>query len=893
MNAAEYAVAYRKRGWYPIPIPTRSKIPPLPGWPLLRLDIPEIPKYFNGAMNIGILTGSVSKNIVDIDLDSQSAIRLAPRFLPSTIMFGRQSKPLSHWVYTAYGARTEVFATPHKLWGQKERDGKLVESATLLELRADGKQTVFPQGVHESGEAIEWVTDFDQPPLDLRAETLRSSVARLASACLLVFFGWSDEDAITFTSHPNPTAISTLAPEVQALVSRWLGPAAAPRDAARRSTSSAPSPENSFEIAVTRWNADHPLHFEKRNTNPCPVCNDSRSFGQLRDNPDRWSCFSTDHPDDVGIRSPNQDCYLGDALDLEAFKRSKTRTQVLREDGYLQPHLKVVHAQMPQPSTPPPPAESSTETSDASPPPPDDHAGTPPPDDTDDNRPNILLSPEAHEVVDQTISALLSSTEIFQRGSHLVRITAAVRSPMHTKIFGPTPSIEPLSNATVNELITKYAKVFKWDGRAKDYVRTLPPPWLINGILERGNWRGIRPLEGIVEVPTMRLDGTVLDVPGYDAQTGLIYQPAIAFGLVKPNPTREDAQRAIQELLDLVCDFPFAAPTALYKAAWLSAVLTPFVRTSIPTAPMFLVDSNIRGSGKSKLCDIVSTVSTGRPMPRTVNPPHDEEFKKLVTSLAIAGSSLVMIDNITGSLGSQALDAVITAPTWKDRILGKSEMTKEIPLSTIWFATGNNVELKGDLCRRTIHIRLRTNDENPETRQNFKYRNLIEHVQNHRNHFVACALTILRAYVSAGSPTQDMRAIDFREWSSVVRGALIWAGLADPGETQVELAQGDSDRNGLALILEALDRFPETATGVSTATILRFATIGGEESDLLREAIGELCPTRDGKLPGAVSLGKRLGALRGRVIQGRCIEKADMSDRWLWTINHLKTSKPA
>ncbi len=122
MNAADYAIAYRRRGWFPIPIPTRSKVPPLPGWPRLRLTIDEIPEYFKGSMNVGILTGAVSKNVVDIDLDSQSAIRLAPRFLASTIMFGRQTKPLSHWIYTAYGARTEIFSTPGKLWGKKELD---------------------------------------------------------------------------------------------------------------------------------------------------------------------------------------------------------------------------------------------------------------------------------------------------------------------------------------------------------------------------------------------------------------------------------------------------------------------------------------------------------------------------------------------------------------------------------------------------------------------------------------------------------------------------------------------------------------------------------------------------------------------------------------------------
>jgi hypothetical protein len=534
---------------------------------------------------------------------------------------------------------------------------------------------------------------------------------------------------------------------------------------------------------------------------------------------------------------------------------------------------------------PPFPDADSIDTPPSDAPPPDNKGGDPPPSNPEDERPSILLTPEVHEVIDQAVSALVAAPDVFQRGNSLVRITVAARSPMHTQIFGPTPSIEPLTQSNLTEIVTKHAKVFRYDARKKDYAHTLPPSWLISGVADRGHWRGVRPLEGIVEVPTMRIDGTVLDQPGYDEQTGLMYQPSVAFGTIKDKPNLQDAKQSLAALLDIVCDFPFAAPSNLYKSAWLSSLLTPFVRSSIPIAPMFLVDSNIRGSGKSLLCDIVSIIATGRPMPRTVNPPHDEEFKKLVTSLAIAGSTLVLIDNITGSLGSQALDAVLTAATWKDRILGKSEMTREIPLMTVWFGTGNNVELKGDLCRRTIHIRLRTNDENPETRQNFKYRSLLEHVQRHRNVYVAHALTVLRAYVAEGAVAQEMRSIDFRQWSAIVRGALIWAGLPDPGETQAELSEADSDRVGLALFLEAYEGFPEHITGVSAATILRFATLGGDASDLLREAIGELCPMRDGKLPSAVSLGKRLRSLRGRVVEGRCIDKPrETSTGIMWAI---------
>jgi putative DNA primase/helicase len=54
-----------------------------------------------------------------------------------------------------------------------------------------------------------------------------------------------------------------------------------------------------------------------------------------------------------------------------------------------------------------------------------------------------------------------------------------------------------------------------------------------------------------------------------------------------------------------------------------------------------------------------------------------------------------------------------------------------------------------------------------------------------RAQLVAAGLTVLRGYSAAGRP--DMRLPpwgSFEGWSKLVRGALVWAGEADPGETR-------------------------------------------------------------------------------------------------------------
>jgi hypothetical protein len=95
-------------------------------------------------------------------------------------------------------------------------------------------------------------------------------------------------------------------------------------------------------------------------------------------------------------------------------------------------------------------------------------------------------------------------------------------------------------------------------------------------------------LEGVIEVPILRADGTVLEVPGYDRKTGILYVPEITYPAVPNHPTREDARAVAKVLLDVVVDFPFKGDD--HKAAWLAALLTPFVQSirSGP-APLFLI----------------------------------------------------------------------------------------------------------------------------------------------------------------------------------------------------------------------------------------------------------------------------------------------------------------
>jgi hypothetical protein len=152
-GALNTALEYIRRGWAPIPIPFREKRPVLREWPSLRISAEDAPRYFDGKpQNIGILLGTASDGLTDVDLDCAEARALAGLFLPDTeCVFGRKGAPRAHYLYVTDLAETT---------GETVINFDDVTGERLLELRiggAKGAQTIMPGSVHkETGEAIEW-----------------------------------------------------------------------------------------------------------------------------------------------------------------------------------------------------------------------------------------------------------------------------------------------------------------------------------------------------------------------------------------------------------------------------------------------------------------------------------------------------------------------------------------------------------------------------------------------------------------------------------------------------------------------------------------------------------------------------------------------------------------
>lgn len=521
----------------------------------------------------------------------------------------------------------------------------------------------------------------------------------------------------------------------------------------------------------------------------------------------------------------------------------------------------------------------------------------------DDDCPEVLITFDEAAVAEQIVKALgrlgretpwlqaddVDRCRVYQRGGVLVHVVCdAEARAAGVTLPEAVPQIRAVPKAICRERITQAVQLVEEIPKGDDLVQKpkRPPEWLVQAVHQRGDYgNAVRMLAGITRTPTLRADGTVIQTPGYDDQTGLLYLPDREFPAVPEKPTQADAARATAELLEVLADFPFGSESD--RSIWLALVLTLLARPAIDgPCPLFVFDANTRGAGKSMLADVVGIIAQGNAMARKTWPRSDDEVRKTITAIALEGWPSVLIDNVATMLGGPSLDAALTAVTWQDRVLQESRSTGPLPLTTVWIATGNNVELSGDTARRTLLARLESMDEHPEERTGFRHSDLKAWVREHRARLAVAGLTVLRAFVAAEKPDAGLTPWgSFEEWSTLIRGAITFAGQADPCQTRDTVRDADRSAELLRLIHAGIEEADVSGDGLTAAEMASMLSHnvgpdGVDGSPILRTAITELC----GSKIESRRIGYALRKYRGRVCAGKRLECRDGHGgvkRWL------------
>lgn len=261
-------------------------------------------------------------------------------------------------------------------------------------------------------------------------------------------------------------------------------------------------------------------------------------------------------------------------------------------------------------------------------------------------------------------------------------------------------------------------------------------------------------LARIIRAPILAPSGRIVS-KGYDDETRTFYAPhGFDHPPVSENPSKEEVAAAVALFLEeLLGDFPFADQAD--RANVLAMFLLPFVREVIgdePT-PLHLIEKPSPGSGGSMLVETLGMVASGSAPAFMTEGRDEDEWRKRLTSTLLAGEEVIVIDNLRRRLDSAALSSVLTARIWTDRILGKSE-NANLPVRSLWVATGNNPAVSSEIARRCVPIRIDPKMDRPADRpaDGFRHPRLLEWTRNNRGQLVQAALTLARAWIAADRP---------------------------------------------------------------------------------------------------------------------------------------------
>ncbi|HUU96944.1 MAG TPA: hypothetical protein VM487_14490, partial [Phycisphaerae bacterium] len=486
----------------------------------------------------------------------------------------------------------------------------------------------------------------------------------------------------------------------------------------------------------------------------------------------------------------------------------------------------------------------------------------------------VVSNRQLREKTQDAVKALEAQNnppQIFRRGGGLARIVTDEQG---------RPKAQMMGDAEVRSHLSRAASFVTVRNARGGPVSTSvdPPKGVVEDVLAQSAW-AFPPLDGIVQVPVVRADGSILDTPGFDEQTHLYYFAGkLDVPPIPDNPSAADLQQARALIEEIHGDFPYEDQFS--RANAIAAMITPVIRQMVDgCVPLGAVDSTQAGSGKGLLVEVISTIATGEPAAIMTAPQGDDEWRKRITSYLMSGYTFINIDNIEGKLFTPSLAAALTARQWTDRQLGRNEVIT-VPQRATLMVTGNNIQLGGDIARRSYWIRLNPQCSRPWERDGFKHENLIQWVLGNRGRIVAAILTLVRAWDVAGRPAGDAgpRLGSFESWQSVVGGILSFCGIEGfLGNRDQLYSKVDADAAEWEAFLYA---WADTIKGEPVATSVLVAHIKRPGDDnVLRDTLPTRFTDELESKSFAVKLGRALAKLRGRYFGNDGLHLETVEDR--------------
>lgn len=374
------------------------------------------------------------------------------------------------------------------------------------------------------------------------------------------------------------------------------------------------------------------------------------------------------------------------------------------------------------------------------------------------------------------------------------------------------------------EFGTELNKITKWNHQTMmgDQVRTraVAAPKDVVEHLYNDIDSSYPPLRAVVTAPIFTKEGEIIMERGYH-DCGVYYEPDITLDIpkVSETPTEDEVAESVRLLVEeALADFPFGGLTRdeiVYQMLegdgvpavthCLAMLLLFFCRDMIdgPT-PGHLIGKPAPGTGASLLTDTCSIIATGQVTPAATMPTNPEEMGKTITALLASGTNMIFFDNINHGVDSADLASAMTAPSYKARILGRTELI-DVEVRNIWTLTGNNVQLSSEILRRCVLIDLDAQSAEPEKRAGWRHGDIRAWVRDHRGKLIWACLTLIQNWVAQGMKSYDGEVLNsYENWSRVVGGIMHAANIGGflGNRQELKAMAADGKENDIVLLIE-------------------------------------------------------------------------------------------
>jgi putative DNA primase/helicase len=380
-----------------------------------------------------------------------------------------------------------------------------------------------------------------------------------------------------------------------------------------------------------------------------------------------------------------------------------------------------------------------------------------------------------------------------------------------------TARFETFNVHRMADMVSRNACRFeKFDKRAKvKWVVTDPPDKLIERLIEVHDWK-FPTVVGLINSPTMRPDGSMLDKQGYDPATQLWYRDSgdVTLPPMPDEPSKDDATKALALLNSLLDEFPFDKDKeqgghSVARSVALAYIMTTVLRGAITGAvPLFLFTATEPRSGKTYLVILGGVIATGHEPIPTAGHEKREEMEKRIETAALSGRLVMHLNNLPNGMTveSEALAMLSTEGRVLIRTLGRHAEGLCDCRGTTVALNGNNTNVAADLVPRTCYCRLDPQLEHTESRT-FRG-DPVANVRADRGKYLAAIFTIARAFMAAGSPRQPHKVVaGFEAWSRLIQQSLIWLGETDPHSGMDELKALDPVQGELQTLMDLLSEY--------------------------------------------------------------------------------------